>query len=427
MPIRDYQATPGANTAISGIDVRENVMVIQAANDVIRQMMADAKELQSLTTMAAAATMAIGAANAEAIAVTSSGPITVSTFDNVAAGVLRELHLQGAVTFTHNPAVLILTGADLAGVAGDVFTFRSLGAGVWRLVGARRVDGTSLAITPVATPAQMRAAALDTLTVTPKSLSNIAGGPWLDVTSAATTDLGAVGRENVRLLGAAAISSLGSAADYDGVRRLIRAASTPSFVNSATLVTGTGSDLVLAAGDTVEAICLGGTPSVWMLRNLQRASAGSGTLLRTLSAQFTGTKSFTTGISIPRDNTQPLITEGNEIPELAQTITLAQATNKVRVQGLFHLACDVATTHMVTVWRGSTYITTAFAYSAGSEEIQVSLDVIDTPGVVGPHVYTFRVGTSGGSTQYVHRGTIVTPFFGTAGVASLTTLTEIAG
>lgn len=427
MPIRDYQNTPGANQQISGIDVRENVMVIQAANDVVRQMMADVKELQHRTSVPAASTMAIGAANAESIDVVAGTSTTINGFDNIAAGPLRELALQVDVTFKHNPAVLILAGADIAGKVGDVYTFRSRGAGVWALVGVQKVDGTALTITPVATPAQMRAATADTVVVTPKALSNIVGGPWLDVTSATTLDVAAAERANLRLLGSATIESLGNDASYNGVQRLLRAAAAPTFKNSGTLITGTGSDVVLAAGDTVEAVCLGGTPSVWMLRNLQRASAGSGTVLRILTAQLTDRKAFTVAHAPMAAFAPPSITDGNEIPELTLALSLAQATNKVRVQAEVVLASATALTHFLAVFRNGVFLKGSRLYSGGAEETRVTIDFVDTPGVVGPHTYTFRVANNTGSAHYVngtHSST--TPYFGATGSASTSTLTEIA-
>ena len=142
MPIRDYSQTAASNTSISSINIGEGCPPSNI-NDAIRQALADIRELQAGSTIASAATVNIGAANAEYLAV--SGTTTITAFDTVAAGVYRVLKFDGALTLTHNGTSLILPGsASITTAAGDVAGFRSLGSGNWRCEWYQRASGSAL-------------------------------------------------------------------------------------------------------------------------------------------------------------------------------------------------------------------------------------------------------------------------------------------
>lgn len=422
MPIRDYAETPSSNNFLSGIDLREMQMTPAAVNDAIRQQLADTKELQRRATVASASTTAIGAANAEVIDLTGSG--VINAFDNVGPGVYRELHVAASPTFTHS-ANLVMPGAvNFVAAAGDILCFRSGAGGIWKLCGAALADGTAIMDPAAASPTQAKTATDDAAMMTPAKVAMVAGGPWIDLASAATLDLGALASANIRLTGSGvSVTTFGTAPS--GLRRKLRLAGTTTFVHSANLVLQTGASITLAADDTALATSLGG--GVWFVSDIARAGVTSGQVLRTLAAQFTGIKNFTSNTTIPRDNTQPLSTEGNEIPELTQTLTLTQATNKVRVQAHVLMAAAVPAAHAIAVFRNGTFVTAMLVYSGGAEECQVAVDYMDAPGSVGPHVYTFRVGCSAGpGNHYVGRGSAVDPFFGAAGTAANSILTEIS-
>lgn len=85
-------------------------------------------------TLASAATLNIGAANAGFINVT--GTTNITAFDNVTVGVERTLVFAGALKVTHNATSLILPGGnDIFTSAGSVLVMRSDGGGNWRCVG----------------------------------------------------------------------------------------------------------------------------------------------------------------------------------------------------------------------------------------------------------------------------------------------------
>lgn len=96
--------------------------------------MVDAINEAPIVTLPSAATMAIGAAQANTIQV--SGTTTITGFDAITAGAVRRLVFYGALTLTYNATSLILPGkANITTAAGDAATFVSLGGGNWRCVG----------------------------------------------------------------------------------------------------------------------------------------------------------------------------------------------------------------------------------------------------------------------------------------------------
>lgn len=96
--------------------------------------LAGALDEAAIVTLASAATVAIGSAQANTIQI--SGTTTITSFDTVASGAVRRLVFSGALTLTHNATKLILPGAaNITTAAGDAATFVSLGGGNWRCVG----------------------------------------------------------------------------------------------------------------------------------------------------------------------------------------------------------------------------------------------------------------------------------------------------
>lgn len=100
------------------------------------------------TDIPSAATVAIGTAAGEFVNIT--GTTTITGFDTVQAGTMRELRFTGVLTLTHNATSLILNnnGNNITTAAGDSARFRSLGSGNWVCVGYTRANGAALAATP---------------------------------------------------------------------------------------------------------------------------------------------------------------------------------------------------------------------------------------------------------------------------------------
>jgi len=94
--------------------------------------------------------------------------------------------------------------------------------------------------------------------------------PWVDLASAATTDLGAQTTDNLRITGTTTITSFGTAPN--GVTRNLRFADVLTITHNATsLICPGAANITTAAGDTGTAKSLGS--GNWVLTDWQRASA----------------------------------------------------------------------------------------------------------------------------------------------------------
>jgi hypothetical protein len=129
--ITDLDTTAAGNSPPGTESAKGNI------DDYLRAGFAFTKQLYSSTvapaesTIASAASVAIGAATTPNVII--SGTTTVTAFDTVAAGIVRNVRYSGAVPVTHNATSMILLGeASRTHVAGDCATFLSLGAGNWK-------------------------------------------------------------------------------------------------------------------------------------------------------------------------------------------------------------------------------------------------------------------------------------------------------
>jgi hypothetical protein len=94
-------------------------------------------------TVPSATSTPIGAAAGNAIDI--SGTTTITSFDTVAAGIIKFVRFTGALTLTYNATSLILPGStNIVTVAGDNAEFRSLGSGNWVCTGYHRASATSI-------------------------------------------------------------------------------------------------------------------------------------------------------------------------------------------------------------------------------------------------------------------------------------------
>ena len=192
--------------------------------------------------------------------------------------------------------------------------------------------------------------------------------PWVDLASAATTDLGAQTTDNLRITGTTTITSFGTAPN--GVTRHLRFAGALTLTHNATsLILPSGANIITAAGDTGTAKSLGG--GNWVLTDWQRAAAlpvlpglitGSGLTMAT--GRLLGRLTAAAGAieEIPLGNTAAALSLGiNRGTEVA--------TNTGQVQYDFT------------------------GIPAGVREITVMLDGVSTN---GGSPYIIQLGTSGG-------------------------------
>jgi hypothetical protein len=93
--------------------------------------------------VASGSTCNIGAAASSQVSIT--GTTTITAFDNVAAGIVREGVFAGALTLTHNATSLKLPGgANITTAANDRFRALSLGSGNWIVLAYHKADGTAV-------------------------------------------------------------------------------------------------------------------------------------------------------------------------------------------------------------------------------------------------------------------------------------------
>lgn len=95
-------------------------------------------------TIASAASIDIGAATSNIIAI--SGTTAITTLGTIAAGARRTLRFLGVLALTYNPTSLILpTGANITTAANDTAEFLSLGGGNWLCLRYSLANGKTLA------------------------------------------------------------------------------------------------------------------------------------------------------------------------------------------------------------------------------------------------------------------------------------------
>ena len=96
--------------------------------------------------LASATSTAIGGAAGRKVNIT--GTTTITSFDTVAAGIVRHVKFAGILTLTHNGTSLILPGgANIATAAGDTATFVSEGSGNWRCTAYLPASGEAVIAT----------------------------------------------------------------------------------------------------------------------------------------------------------------------------------------------------------------------------------------------------------------------------------------
>lgn len=134
-------------------------------------------------------------------------------------------------------------------------------------------------------------------------LTNPADGidPFVTLASAATTDLGTVGSQNVTVTGTTTITSLGTVA-AGTFRRLVFSGILTLTHNATSLILPQGGNVVTAVGDSLEAVSLGS--GNWRVTSYQKVSAGTGLISGTAvsasgtSVDFTSIPSWVKRITI---------------------------------------------------------------------------------------------------------------------------------
>ena len=130
--LSDLSLTPASNSP-AGSDAIGNSL-----DDYLRSIQAILRSTNAISTstIASAATVDVGASDAEVVTIT--GTTTITSLGTATAGLRRVLRFNGALTLTDS-ANLILPG-DITTQADDVLVFRSLGSGQWILEASSRPE-----------------------------------------------------------------------------------------------------------------------------------------------------------------------------------------------------------------------------------------------------------------------------------------------
>ena len=162
------------------------------------------------SSIASAATVAIGAASSANILIT--GTTAITAFDSVQAGIVRHVRFSGSLTLTYNATSLILPGsASIVTAANDCAEFESLGSGNWICRSYQPASGIALASTQLQSIAASVASNALTITSVSTKLdfrsATLANGspiygfpvPALTLTVPSGATLGTVASQSARL------------------------------------------------------------------------------------------------------------------------------------------------------------------------------------------------------------------------------------
>lgn len=221
-----------------------------------------------------------------------------------------------------------------------------------------------------------------------------------DIASAATTDIGAATANAIDITGNAAITALGTA--KAGAERWTRTTGTPTFTQDpVSLILPGGADIVAAAGDTQGWLSLGGGD--WLCLFYQRASGRA--LVETPnvvkqmvgSATIAGSTTTSTGFV--------------DVTGASQSITLASASNKVKVeltwQGTISTVTAANANGLCQVLRGATVISAVNGLVIGSptgsgtsgDKSPMAFTFLDSPGSAGVVTYKLQHRTENASAS----------------------------
>lgn len=172
--------------------------------------------------LASAATTDLGATGANNILVT--GNTTITSFGNsaVLTAPIYLLEFSGILTLTNSVNLKLPGGQNIKTSAGDTAEVEFKGAGVWQVRVYTQSNGQALSM----------------------------AGQTAALASAATTDIGATGSNNVGIGGNAVITSLGASASLANPIYLVSISNFPTLThNAVSLILPGGSDIACNPGD----------------------------------------------------------------------------------------------------------------------------------------------------------------------------------
>lgn len=213
------------------------------------------------------------------------------------------------------------------------------------------------------------------------------------IASAATTDIGALATNYVRITGTTTITSFGTIAS--GARRhvLFAGALTLTYNATSLILPSNGANITTADGDT--ALFLSEGAGNWRCLDYQRAN---GQPLR-LGGQIVSTQTgaVATGTTLlPWDDTIPQITEGTEF--MTRTITPQSATSTLRIDVVFNFSNSASDVITAALFQDATANALSAVSSTALDQTNVRFSWVMTSGTTSLTTFRVRAGPSGGGT-----------------------------
>ena len=146
-----------------------------------------------------------------------------------------------------------------------------------------------------------------------------------------------------------------------------------------------------------------------------------------VASTISTTEVTTSGTAIPKDNTTPQNTEGDEI-YATNSYTPTSATSNLLVTGVLRLACNTNTSGVIAVFKDSdadAIATFGIDYiNGGNDPLSFPIHLVVSATDTSARQYKFRVGNAGGDVFYLNRASGGSLYNGT--LKSTITITEIA-
>lgn len=389
-----YSATDASNTSASPNGAPEN-MPPSGVNDSMRALMGATKRFWQRIQGAG-----FGAGSANTYTITYS-PALAALVDGERYSFRVAADNTGAATLNINglgaTAIKKMTSSGKADLAsGD------LKSGQPATV---EYDGTHFVlVSPIAnlvtyaTAAQGKTATSAAVALTPAAAAAGGEGPWADLASATTTDLGAQNVTNLRITGTTTITGFGTI--DSGVRRQLRFADALTLTHNGTsLILPGGANITTAANDSCVAISLGS--GNWFVVGYQRA-AGSSKVVQEVVASIASRVTCST--TVPLDDTIPQNTEGTEVVTVSVTPIRSDSTLEIEAV-IFGYATPASSIAIGALFKDSTADAIAAATLAGaSGDVSYFSGTLlhrQSSGSTSAQTFKLRVGGSTG-TVYVN-------------------------
>ena len=192
------------------------------------------------------------------------------------------------------------------------------------------------------------------------------------------------------------------------MRRIVNFQSSLTLTNNANLLLPVTGDIITAAGDRAEFVCL--TTLVWICVFYQRASGLAvsptpGNVVNRVSLQDATLADLAAGTAIPVTNAVIAVTQGTQFPTFTQSVSAKYANSlmKVRVELAIVLA-NASEIGTVALFRDTVCIASATHYSNSGQVIprKITCEGFVAAGDTAAHTFSVRIGTNGSTITHIN-------------------------